>query len=88
MLQQPGKVIIADAGANDLIQVNANGSITTLAIFTDRLEDAPGFPGSATGNRDTDGWRADQLKHYYVGQLTGFPFPTGGAKCLPRGPCL
>ena len=49
MLQQPGKVIIADAGANDLIQVNANGSITTLAIFTDRLEDAPDFLGLPPG---------------------------------------
>jgi hypothetical protein len=84
ILALPGKEVVADAGANALNQVLANGAISTLAIFPDRLADAPPFLELPPGTQipmdavptsvalGPDG-------HYYVGQLTGFPFPVGGA---------
>jgi hypothetical protein len=76
--------IVADAGANDLLRVAANGRISVLATFPNRLVDAPPFLGLPPGTqipmdavptsvaRGPDG-------ALYVGQLTGFPFPVGGA---------
>ncbi|MFN8473297.1 MAG: ScyD/ScyE family protein [Anaerolineae bacterium] len=78
-----GKSIVADAGGNDLLQVQ-DGKITTLAVFPDRMVDAPPFLGLPAGSQipmqavpttvvqGPDG-------AYYVGQLTGFPFPVGAA---------
>jgi hypothetical protein len=77
--------VAVDAGGNDLLHVNAaTGQIHTLAIFPDRMVDAPPFlelpPGTQIPMQAVptsvvvgpDG-------AYYVGQLTGFPFPVGGA---------
>ena len=84
ILALSGKEIVADAGANALNQVNANGAISNLAVFPDRMVDAPPFLELPPGTQipmdavptsvalGPDG-------HYYVGQLTGFPFPVGGA---------
>jgi hypothetical protein len=72
--------LVTDAGANALLHVSMTGTITTVAVFPERLVEFP--PGS--GNMipmqavptsvamGPDG-------AYYVGQLTGFPFPVGGA---------
>ena len=85
LLSLAGKQIVADAGANALNEVAANGTIRTLATFADGMAEAPPFLGLPPGTlipMDTvptsvalgpDG-------HYYVSQLTGFPFPVGGAK--------
>jgi hypothetical protein len=79
------KWIVADAGANDLLQVTADGTITTLAVFPTQTVDAPPFlqmpPGSklpvesvpTSVTLGPDG-------AYYVGELTGFPFPVGMAR--------
>jgi len=84
ILALSGKEIVADAGANALNQVNSNGAISTLAVFPDRMVDAPPFLELPPGTQipmdavptsvalGPDG-------HYYVGQLTGFPFPVGAA---------
>jgi hypothetical protein len=84
ILALPGELVVADAGANALNQVAANGTIRTLAIFPDVMVEAPPFlelPPGTLIPMDTvptsvalgpDG-------HYYVGQLTGFPFPVGAA---------
>jgi hypothetical protein len=76
--------VVSDAGANDLLLVRANGTISVLATFPNRLVDAPPFLGLPPGTqipmdavptsvaRGPDG-------ALYVGQLTGFPFPVGGA---------
>ena len=75
-----GGYLVADAGANALLKVADDGAITTAAVFPPRMVEFP--PGS--GNMipmqavptsvdvGPDG-------AYYVGQLTGFPFPAGGA---------
>jgi len=83
-----GKVVYADAGGNALNEVDANGTVTTLAVFPTRLVQIPGAPEGVmlpmqavptSVVRGPDG-------AYYVGQLTGFPFPTGGAKVFRINP--
>jgi hypothetical protein len=69
------KRVVVDAGGNDLLRVNHKGKISTLAVFPDReLVDFPdpmqAVPTSVVQGPDGA---------LYVGQLTGFPFPVGGA---------
>lgn len=84
VLALPGKQIVVDAGANALIEVSKTGEVRTLAVFPDRMVAAPPFLGLPPGAMmpmqsvptsvalGPDGY-------YYVGELTGFPFPVGGA---------
>jgi hypothetical protein len=84
ILALPSKQVVADAGANALNEVNAKGEIRTLGTFPDRLVDAPPFLELPPGTQipmdavptsvavGADG-------NYYVGQLTGFPFPVNGS---------
>lgn len=74
VLALPGRRIVADAGANALVEVAANRDTRTLAVFP-----RTGFqavPTSVAQGPDGD---------LYVGQLTGFPFPVGAA-CVFRVP--
>lgn len=74
--------VVADAGANALFEVAANGAVSTVAVFPSRLVPAPPIPGlppqipmQSVPNsiaRGPDG-------AWYVGELTGFPFQVGGA---------
>ena len=72
VLAEPGKRIVTDAGGNSLLEVDANGSISTLAVF-------PARPGRSTDAVPTavvvgpDG-------AYYVSELTGVPFADGAAR--------
>ena len=79
------RLLVADAGANALLTVTMDGTIAPYAVFPDELVDAPPdlglpdgelFPMDAVPTSVTVG--PDGA--YYVGQLTGFPFPVGGAK--------
>jgi hypothetical protein len=92
ILALPGKRIVADAGANALIQIAANGVITTLAAFPDRWVDAPPFLGLPPGTQiPMDAVPTSVVLgpdgDYYVGQLTGIPVPVGGANVyrVPSG---
>ncbi len=79
-----GKTLVADAGANALLMVVKN-KVSTVAVFPDRMVDAPDFLGLPPGTQipmqavpnsvvvGPDG-------AYYVGELTGFPFPIGAAR--------
>ena len=74
---------VTDAGGNTLLAVN-RGNVSTIAVFPNRLVDAPPFLGLPPGTQipmqavptrvvtGPDG-------AFYVSQLTGFPFPFGGA---------
>lgn len=72
--------LVADAGANALLHVADNGTITTVAVFPNRMVENPFNPGEMIPMQAVptsidvgpDG-------AYYVGQLTGFPFPVDGA---------
>ena len=75
--------VVTDAGGNDLLTVK-HGKVSTTAVFQDQLAEAPPFLGLPPGTtipaqavptavvKGPDG-------AWYVSQLTGFPFPAGGA---------
>lgn len=66
--------VVADAGANDVLQVDSDGEISTLATFPNRTVDGMSMdevPTSAVVGPDGA---------LYVSQLTGFPFPVGDAR--------
>lgn len=81
VLALPGKVIVANAGANALLEVSANGAIRTLAVFPNRIVTAtpplPPIEVSIQAVPTSVALGPDGA--YYVGQLTGGPFPTGAA---------
>ena len=92
ILALPGKRIVADAGANALLEVRNNGAIKALATFADRMVDAPPFLGLPPNTKipmDTVPTSVAVAPDgsYYVGQLTGFPFPVGAANIykVPAG---
>ena len=70
ILVLPGRRVVADAGGNALLEINANGAIRTLAVFSE-LSGPPSRDPVPTGLAlGPDG-------AYYVGTLTGFPFAAG-----------
>lgn len=77
LLARPGRRVVTDAGANALVEARPTGETRTLAVFPSRqILPAPGpltqaVPTSVA--RGPDG-------AFYVGELTGFPFPAGGAR--------
>lgn len=81
ILALPGRQVVTDAGANALVEIGANGKVSTLATFPNRLAPLPGpppqpmIPMDAVPTSVAVGPDGD----FYVGQLTGFPFPVGGA---------
>jgi len=81
-----GGVVVTDAGGNDVLLVDQRGRISTLAVFPTVSTPVPGGTDTVpmqfvptTVVRGPDG-------AYYVGQLTGFPFPPGGAKVWRLAP--
>jgi hypothetical protein len=82
-----GRTYVADAGGNTIVKVRKSGEISTVAVFPDRIVDAPpGFPEPQVPMQAVptsvvvgpDG-------ALYVGQLTGFPFVEGGANVYRIG---
>lgn len=65
LLALPGQRLVTDAGGNSLLEVSANGSVTTVATFPK----APGLRDAVPTDvvLGPDG-------AYYVSTLTGFPF--------------
>lgn len=82
---QSGHRAVADAGGNSLLSMDAVGNISTLAVFPERLVDAPPFLGLPPGTQIPMQSVPDAVAigpdgAYYVGELTGFPFPVGAAR--------
>lgn len=75
LVAQPGRVVVADAGANALIEVLANGQTQTLAVPAPLMVPFPrdSVPTSVTEGPDGA---------LYSGLLTGFPFFQGSASVL------
>jgi hypothetical protein len=78
VLAEGDNVYVTDAGGNDLVAVDQSGDVSTVAVFPNRPVAFQGqqIPMNAvptTVVRGPDG-------ALYVGQLTGFPFPVGGAR--------
>jgi hypothetical protein len=80
----PTGLLVADAGGNDILGVTPAGHVSTAAVLHAKLVAAPPSLGLPPGTkipmqavptsitRGPDG-------AYYLGQLTGFPFPAGAA---------
>lgn len=72
--------VVTDAGGNDLLRLDRQGRISTLAVFpttpTPNPFGGPDIPMQFVPTTVTTGPEGA----LYVGQLTGFPFPVGGAK--------
>jgi hypothetical protein len=88
VLAEGDSQLVVDAGANALLRVAANGAVSTVAVFPTRIVAAPPIPNLPpelpmqsvpnTVAKGPDG-------AYYVGELTGFPFPVGGARVYRVG---
>jgi hypothetical protein len=73
VLADHGRLVIADAGANTLLRTRRNGSLRVLHVFPNTPPEPDGMQAVPTGV--VKGPRGD----YFMSQLTGFPFPVGGA---------
>jgi hypothetical protein len=72
-----GMFIVADAGANDFVQATGGGVVSTLAVLPAKPNPLPFGPPVYQSVPTAIAIGPDGA--YYVGQLTGFPFPPGAA---------
>jgi hypothetical protein len=83
LLVRHGAQYVTDAGGNDLLKVDHKGRISVVAVFPPRLVDAPPGIPDLPPQLPMQAVPTSVVKGpdgaYYVGQLTGFPFPVGGA---------
>jgi hypothetical protein len=79
VLRVGSRYLVADAGGNTVVAARASGRMSTLVAFPDTMVPAPDgsgpmpmqfVPTSVARNRHGD---------LFVSELTGFPFPKGGA---------
>jgi hypothetical protein len=81
-----GRFVVADAGGNAIDVVNHKGRVSNLAVFANRLvpnpSGGPDIPMQAVPTSVVVG----PDRQYYVSQLTGFPFPPGGANVYRVNP--
>ena len=85
-----GRFFVADAGGNSVLRVGRFGGISPVAIFPNETQPFPFPPPPATVEMQAvpTGVVKGPDGALYVSQLTGFPFPVGGAKVFridPRG---
>ena len=79
------RLLVTDAGGNSLLRVRAGGRVSTEAVFPFGQAPAPeGIPGLPAGTPlpvqpVPTGLAFGKDGSVVVGQLTGFPFPVGGA---------
>ena len=72
-----GGFLVADAGGNDFLHATGAGDVTTLAVLPPRTNPLPFGPPMFQAVPTSIAVGPDDA--YYVGQLTGFPFPPGAA---------
>jgi hypothetical protein len=78
VLALPGRQIVADAGGNSVLEVDANGEISTLAALGARPNPLPIGPPFVESVATAIAEGPDRA--LYVSELTGAPFPTGFAR--------
>lgn len=73
-------VVLTDAGGNALYHVANDNTISVINTFAERQVEFPPGSGNFFGMHFVPTTVIDASPgEYYVGQLTGFPFPQGGA---------
>ena len=80
LLAEPGNRVVADAGANALLRVGANGDISTVATFAARPNPTAIGPPFVDAVPTAVAVGPDGA--YYVSELTGFPFVPEFARIL------
>jgi hypothetical protein len=91
LLLEPNGAVVADAGANDLVRIDANGEISVLATFPSRSSTPP-RPSGVIANPPTfsDAVPTTVVKGpdgaYYIGELVGMPFKDGRANIYRLDP--
>lgn len=81
-----GNFIVADAGANSFLEATLTGDVTTLAVLPPKPN--PSFPGLGPPVYSSVPTAIELGPDgaYYIGQLTGFPFPPGAANVFRYDP--
>ena len=78
LLESGRGIFVVDAGGNALLKVRRPGQVRTAAVFSATpLPPTPGFPPVMDAVPTAAAYGPDGA--IYVSQLTGFPFPVGGA---------
>ena len=85
MLVDRGRLVIADAGGNTLLRTGHKGRLEVLSLFPNITMPNP-FGGTVDMNAVPTGVVEGPDGYYYMSQLTGFPFPVGGAKVFRVDP--
>jgi sugar lactone lactonase YvrE len=84
VLALSGRRIVVDAGGNTMLHVDPDGTIWLLAVFPTRVvptpPDMPDLPPEISMHSVPTSVVVGPDGAYYVGELTGFPFPVGGAQ--------
>jgi hypothetical protein len=75
-----GSYVVADAGGNTLLRVSPNGRVRVLSLFPNIPTPNPFGGPPINMNAVPTGVVRGPDRAYYMSQLTGFPFPVGGAK--------
>lgn len=76
----PGGALVADSAGNDVFWTDRHGNVSLLAVFPDRMVPLP-FPPFTDVPMESvpTAITVGPDGAYYVGELTGFPFPPGEA---------
>ena len=72
--------VVADAGGNSLLRVSDRGRVSVIALFPNIPTPNPFGGDPIPMNAVPTGVVRGRDGAYYMSQLTGFPFPVGGAK--------
>lgn len=78
LMNEDGSTLIVDAGMNALLLLGEDGELSTLSVFPNETGEAPDGSEIPMNAVPTDVAVAEDGSSL-VGQLTGFPFPVGGA---------
>ena len=84
MFADDGRILVADAGENTVLRISDRGRIRVVNVFPNTDVTVP-FPHEGMQAVPT-GVVVGPDGATYVSQLTGFPFPVGGAKVFRIDP--
>jgi DNA-binding beta-propeller fold protein YncE len=73
------RFVIADAGGNTLLKADKDGAVSVLTVFPNQIVPDPSGTGEVPMQAVPTGVVKGPRGDYFMSQLTGFPFPVGGA---------